>query len=297
MNHNGKGNDPLLSVSEFADLVGASRSRLLFYDKEGYFPPAARMDAGRQASNRRYHLDQVFQYRMLDYLQQMGCSLEEAGRYINTDDEQNDTFLQAREEDIRQKMRRLRAMEGSIQSVLKLRQLSQGSKPDAPVFFSLDEPFPMLYHAFDTPCLRGTRCFARAYAGGFERLSVHQDIMPAPLGLRYSVEAGEDGRFPAIGMLMLFSPGADAAQANCTLPAGSWLAFELSGHVGTAGRPMLTNRQYLRDHGLKRRGPVTGWHMSVTYGDAGARFDECIAFPIIEGITPPGEKPTTEGVE
>lgn len=287
----------LLTVSQFAKLVGATRSQLIYYDRYGYFKPAVLDGKDQQAANRRYKLDQVYAYRMLCFLQQLGCTLEEARDYLNAEGAACSEFLIKRGEKLRTEMSRLQTMQQSVETMLRLETLAKGTRPDAPTFAELTQPYYGLYTAAKEPCLRGTKAFSDLYVEHDEKVRGNVDILPAPVGTTYSVDLSEDGRFPVTGVLSLFRKGMGQDQANYVLPATRYLVMELNGTIGGLGWSLMSNRQYLWDHQLKRTSSVLSWNMGVSHVDSNARYAECVTFPVIDGYTPVGVKPTTEGVD
>ena len=286
-----------LSVGQFSALVGASRSQLLYYDREKIFVPACRVGVGEQAPNRRYTLDQVLRYRMLCYFQQLGCTLEEASRYLDAPWAERLELLKRQEERLERETRRLQTMRESVALLMRGQRLCSGTRPDAPAFDALDAPRRGIYHALETPSARTTAAFAKAYIRHDEAVRDDPDILPAPTLLTYAVEADENSRFPVTGILSLFRDGAGQERSNYTLPAGRYMIFGISGTGGRLSGSLLNNRQYLQGHRIKRRGSVLAYNMGVTQTEPGAYYDECVLFPVCEGFTPPGQKPTTPGVE
>ncbi len=281
----------LLTIGEFAELAGAQRSQLLYYDKHGFFRPAARVETGKQAANRRYRLDQIPQYQMLCFLQRLGCPLSEACSYVNATWADCAACFSLQEKRLQREMQRMQSMRESIALMLRLQSLSKASTPDHPAFSHLEKPRDGLFCAFDPPCLRNTKRFAKEYIRFYQSAKDNPDILPAPIGLVFSTEPGSDGRFPVKGLLMLYRKGAENISANYRIKAGRYLIFHLSGTIGGGAASLMQSRAYLHRHGLRRSSAVIVWDMGVQNVTDSATYSECIAFSVCPVETPPGADP------
>lgn len=154
-----------------------------------------------------------------------------------------------------------------------------------------------MYTKADKPCLRGTREFAELYLHHDKKVHNNVDILPAPVGVTYSVDISADGRFPVTGVLSLFRQGTGKEQSNYVLPASRYLVIGLNGTIGGLSWSLMANRQYLWEHRLKRASSLLSWNMGVSHMMSDAKYTECVAFPVVDGYTPVGVKPTTEGVD
>ncbi|MBD5807028.1 MerR family transcriptional regulator [Limosilactobacillus walteri] len=69
----------LMTISQFAKVVGTSRRTLIFYDQKGIFKPAKIMTNGY----RYYKYEQIYQINFILGLRELGLSVEEIKDYLN----------------------------------------------------------------------------------------------------------------------------------------------------------------------------------------------------------------------
>lgn len=289
-----KEKEGLLSISEFAGLVGASRSQLLFYDRKGVFRPAAYQEAGGQAANRRYRLEQVAQYHLFTFLQQLGCTLEEASSWTERSFAECVSLLSEREKKLQQDMNRLTVLQESIALIRDMQRVVSDKTAQRPAFITLEER-PAFYVPFEKPCLRGTPQFSKEYGRYFQLIKQKPAILPAPIGLVQSVTDPQDGKYPVKAMVLLLSRAA-SHEANYRLPAGRYLAFQMSGPLGTGHENVIAGRSYLLQHGLRRSSEVILWNMGIQNIREQSSYTEFAAYRVCRGETEEGQLPIQPGI-
>ncbi|MBB1079576.1 MerR family transcriptional regulator [Limosilactobacillus sp. STM2_1] len=100
----------LMTISQFAKIVGTTRRTLIFYDQKGIFKPVETMDNGY----RYYSYGQIYQINFILGLRELGLSVEEIKDYLN---DNNSESLNKRLGTLKEKVR-LRIK--SLQQVLAI---------------------------------------------------------------------------------------------------------------------------------------------------------------------------------
>ena len=288
--------EPLMSVSEFAKTVGATRSQLIFYDKMGVFSPMVRTAQGTHASYRFYTADQIYTYNMLTFYQKAGYSLSEAGRLCQREIAEDDTELTGGLERLKRQQERIMTTIDSIQLMLKFEKTTAGSTASNPAKIELDKPVSCLYCKFDSECRRGTKSFAEQYTRYIAEINETAGILPFPIGLIYHPDADESGYFPVRGVIAMFKRGISSPKANFTLPAGKYIAISMKNRLHNFSAECMPLREYLKSNSLIRTTPLIGWNMSVRNENGHIYYTECLSISVISGTTPEGQLPVLPDV-
>lgn len=85
-------NTKMLTTGAFAELCGAKKGTLLFYDKEGLLKPKCISENGY----RHYRIDQYFEFELISILKSIGSPLKDIKKYLHNMDGEN--FLNFLEE-------------------------------------------------------------------------------------------------------------------------------------------------------------------------------------------------------
>lgn len=286
-----KENDTLMTVSEFAKIVGASRSQLIYYDKLGVFSPAVRSPQGTEVTYRYYTLEQIFSYNMLNFYQRAGCSLSEAAQLSERHPYENYPALSLGLERLKQQHEYTLTMIKSLETMLWMEKLVSGSSPEHPAEFELPKPIDCLYRKFDKECRRGTKDFTEKYTQVISEINGNSGILPFPIGLIYSPEPDSLGYFPVRGVVAVYRSGAPDGSADFAMPAGKHLAVCIKNRLKQFKDDGLAIREYLVAHDLIRTMPLIAWNINTSSENGAMYYSECLSFSVISGKTPKGGLP------
>lgn len=269
-------NRNLMTISQFAKLVGTTRRTLIFYDQKGIFTPIKTLDNGY----RYYDYSQIYQMNLILGLRELGLSIEEIKDY---QDDNSSEALNKKLSELREKVsRRIK----NLQQVLNMldKKESDNTQLTNVEFYVVKECYlptkEFWCSDFKADC--SEQEIAQAYSRFYQELGAGIMANNMLSGFLTDLPQAPANKYADAGFRIIKEKSFDR-QVNVPIinrPQGEYVVVKVKNDGEGIEKGLAAIRSYVRQHSLNISGDLWQFNLGIDVRKLGLTENGILAYQL-----------------